>query len=464
MAVNNSSLRIWSKPNTNFMNTLNKLSFIGLFAVALSLISCNKESPESVMSETEIASTGLTISQAEELANLFAPLLDSNVKPDVETRTASSDSPKILDYIDVYVENGDTLMYALNYANNAGYIIVGADNLAFPILSHSSHGTFNFNAIDENSPVNDFLEAYKETIRKGIATSDTSSEFYDNWKDLGKEGYEYEIEISPIEDIVETRGRREYSSGKPTIYPFTGEELDYWCQEGGYNYYAENNACIGCPAIAIGMLMYDTSQRILGNSTPTSPSFSYYYDAFDLRSETTGTDTALKLRQIADAIPNYDWGESAGAESGALPADIVTGLRNLGYVSATMVDYNFETLYSNLTFKGYNYFGEETDFSRGVLLGAYATYGNGGHIWFCDGYYEQAYTVTKKFLGITIKKWNEYDDRLYMNWGWGPNQGNGWYCATDDGYWSSLDYGDLYLKRLPKMYINLSRYEMPENN
>lgn len=45
-----------------------------------------------------------------------------------------------------------------------------------------------------------------------------------------------------------------------------------------------------------------------------------------------------------------------------------------------------------------------------------------------------------------------------------PDQGNGWYCATDDGYWSSLDYGDLYLKRLPKMYINLSRYEMPANN
>lgn len=446
------------------MNTLKKLSFIGLFAAALGLISCNKENPDPVMSETEMASTGLTISQAEELANLFAPLLDSNVKPDVETRTASSDSPKILDYIDVYVENDDTLMYALNYANNAGYIVVGADNLAFPILSHSSHGTFNFNAIDENSPVNDFLEVYKETIRKGIATSDTSSEFYDNWKDLGKEGYEYEIKISPIEDIVETRGRREDSSGKTTIYPLTGEELDYWCQEGGYNYYAENNACIGCPAIAIGMLMYDTSQRILGNSTPTSPSFSYYYDAFDLRSETTGTDTALKLRQIADAIPDYDWGESVGAESGALPADIVTGLRNLGYVNATMVDYNFETLYSNLTFKGYNCFGEETDFSRGVLLGAYATYGNGGHIWFCDGYYEQAYTVTKKFLGITIKTWKEYDDRLYMNWGWGPDQGNGWYCATDDGYWSSLDYGNLYLKRLPKMYINLSRYEMPSNN
>lgn len=446
------------------MNTLNKLSFIGLFAVALSLTSCNKEGQEPVVPETDVASNGLTISQAEELANLFAPLLDSNVKPDVETRTASSNFPKTLDYIDVYVENGDTLMYALNYANNAGYIVVGANNLAFPILSHSSHGAFNFDAINEHSPVNNFLEAYKETIRTGVTASDTSSEFYDNWKDLGKEGYEYEIEICPMDELVETRGRREESSGKPTIYPLTGEELDYWCQEGGYNYYAENNARIGCPAIAIGMLMYDTSQRILGNSTPTSPSFSYYYDAFDIAGETTGTETALKLRQIADAIPDYDWGPSKDEESGATPAEILTGLHNLGYVDASIATYNFETLYDNLTFEGYNYFGELTEFTRGVLLFGYDYYYGGGHIWFCDGYYEQAYTVTKKFLGITIKKWNEYDDRLYMNWGWGPDGGNGWYCATDsDYYWSSLDFDSVRLKYYPQMFVNLHSYEIPTN-
>jgi len=67
----------------------------------------------------------------------------------------------------------------------------------------------------------------------------------------------------------------------------------------------------------------------------------------------------------------------------------------------------------------------------------YSPYG-GGHICFCDGYYEQGYTVTKKNLGIKVKLWKEYDDRLYMNWGWGINQGNGWYCATDD-VWTSLE-------------------------
>lgn len=140
-------------------------------------------------------------------------------------------------------------------------------------------------------------------------------------------------------------------------------------------------------------------------------------------------------------------------------------MHNLGYTKATLNNYNFETLYNNLTFKGNGYAGQEQTFSRGVLLGAFATYSNTGHIWFCDGYYEQGYTVKKKFLGITIKTWNEYDDRLYMNWGWGPNGGNGWYCATDDGYWSSLDSDTgftMHLKRLPQMYINLSHYEIPD--
>ena len=95
----------------------------------------------------------------------------------------------------------------------------------------------------------------------------------------------------------------------------------------------------------------------------------------------------------------------------------------------------------------------------------YDYYYGGGHIWFCDGYYEQAYTVKKKFLGITIKEWNEYDDRLYMNWGWGPDGGNGWYCATDsDYYWSSLDFDSVRLRYYPQMFVNLHTYEMPSNN
>jgi hypothetical protein len=146
--------------------------------------------------------------------------------------------------------------------------------------------------------------------------------------------------------------------------------------------------------------------------------------------------------------------------TGATAGEILAGLHRLGYKKAKCVSYDFETLYKNLSFKGRNYFGNETTYNRGILIAAF-TPNQGGHIWFCDGYYEQSYTVKKKFLGITTKSWKEYDDRIYMNWGWGPNQGNGWYCATEN-FWSSLDNPNINLNRDIIMYINLDYYENPQ--
>lgn len=433
--------------------------------IAMTFFSCEKGNIDSI----QITDNGefnhssvLSATQLEQFATLYAGVFQSIDSTNSVADTKAS-ATKVLENVDVLVENGDTLMYAFNYRDNGGYIVIGADNSHFPILAHASTGSFRFSNIEKNNPINIFLECYKTDI-KDRRNNETllDSEFYDNWKDLGKEGYEYVVEICTPEEIQETKSRRTESSGKATVYPFTGMELSYWCQEGGYNYYAENNACIGCPAISIGMLMYDTASRITGNCQQTYPSFGYYYDAFDMSGYTTGTPTAQKLRQIADAIPNYNWGAYAGAESGAQIGDIVTGLHNLGYVNAVAMTYNFETLYNNLKFTGYNYFGELTTFNRGVLLYGRNPYTGGGHIWFCDGYYEQSYTVTKKFLGIVISQWTEYDDRLYMNWGWGPDGGNGWYCATDSGYyWSSLDGTNVYLRYAPGMVVNLSTYVYP---
>lgn len=45
---------------------------------------------------------------------------------DANKRLRGTDQPCRMDY----VENGDTLMYAINYANNAGYVLIGATILA----------------------------------------------------------------------------------------------------------------------------------------------------------------------------------------------------------------------------------------------------------------------------------------------------------------------------------------------
>lgn len=445
-----------------------KKSIILVLLTTLCMFSCsdnildNDLNKNNSNQDLELPSSKLNVNQAEIYASMFSSYLDENDNPNAKTRS-TLDKEKVLDNIDYLIENEDTLLYSFNYKDNEGFIIIAGDNSSFPIIAHSKEGNFYFSSLDKDSPLNLFISYYKNKVKKGISNIEiTDNEYYENWKYLGEEGYEYEIVPANDEPIfVESRGRRENSSGKTSIYPYTGKDLNYWCQEGGYNYYANSGTPIGCPAIAIGMLLYDTSERILGNTTSTYPSFGYY-DMYNIKTVTGPTDTARKLRQIADSIPNYSFKPVINGGSGATPYDILTGLHRIGYKQAQLVSYNFETLYNNLSFKGYNYFGEETTFNRGVLIGAYGPYG-GGHIWFCDGYYEQSYTVKRKLLGITIKTWNEYDDRLYMNWGWGPDGGNGWYCATENNIWTSLEGNpDNTYKYNPMMYTNLNYYENPQ--
>lgn len=381
---------------------------------------------------------------------------DVEEQENLKTRSSTREKLSIKE-VDYIVDGTDTLLYVVNFSNDNGYMLLSGANSSFPVIAHSNTGNLDLRDIDKASPLYMVVESYKNKIRKELSDpSLTSSEYFEEWKDLGKKGYEYEIEPNNTEPKSAVRARRRHSSGKKTIYPYTGIELDYWCQEGGYNFYAQNQYPIGCPAIATGMLMYDTSQRMLGNSQSTFPGF-VFADKTDVKDVATGTSVARKLRQIADSIPGYNFTPKF---SGALPDNITIGLHKLGYTKAEKVPYDFELLYKNFTFKGYNYFGQETEFQRGVLLAAYQNAWGGGHIWFCDGYYEQSYTVKKKFLGIKVKSWNEYDDRIYMNWGWGHDKGNGWYCATASP-WSSLDKGKVNLNHNTFMYINLSHYEKP---
>lgn len=421
----------------------------------------------------------LGIEQAKAYAKLFATGFENNDAPQEDGQLTRSSNQTATDRtihdVNFLVDGKDTLLYAVNYNNNQGFVILSGANNSFPIVAHSSTGNIDLHNIPSDNPLTLTINSCKQKAKNALADSTAiHSAYYDEWKDLGKKGYEYEVELSSDEpDSIITRGRRRESSGKASIYPYTGKELDYWCQEGGYNYYTPlhysklNNrseqCLIGCPAISIGMLMYDTSQRMLGNSMSTYPYFSYY-DKYDIKNKTVGTETAQKLRQIADNIPNYEWGIKEEGGTVATADDILTGLHRLGYKKAQYVSYDFERLYKNLSFKGRDYFGNETTYNRGVLIAAFLPYPYiGGHIWFCDGYYEQSYTVKKKFLGITTSSWKEYDDRIYMNWGWGPNQGNGWYCATEN-FWSSLDNSQQYYNQNIIMYINLDYYENPQYN
>lgn len=442
---------------------------IGGFIVSLLLLCCCKSelpaAPDSFGETTEssdVESIKMTPDQAIAYVRLFGEEITVASTPENKLRAADLD--RQIGLVDYYVENNDTLLYAVNYKDEKGYVLLSSNNGGFPIIAHSDAGELRFSDIDKENPLWLVIMSEAERVKDQRKNPDRANlDYYDDWKDIGNPDYQYEIEPTSEVPSSRLRAMRKHSTGKKTIYPYTGEKLSNWCQFGNFNTYAPNQAAIGCPALAVGMLLYDCHQRMLGKMEHvTVPRFPYYAERATKDNE-DGKRVSMALRQIADSIPNYQWGAKPGDYSAAYAVDILEGLKKLGFRQAELHPYDFETLYQNMSYKEYIYGPKLSNVSRGVLIGAgHLRNPREGHIWFCDGYYEQSYTVTKKFLFIKIKSWTEYDDRLYMNWGWGPKGGNGWYSA-DDNVWTSIEGNpEVYLKYRPMIFTNLRYYTSPE--
>lgn len=254
------------------MRNLIKFSCL-LFSMAL--FSCSDNDFEGLTSsevQAEEVKTPFT-KMSKEQATLYASLF-SNIDDGEEVntqQTRSTETERVVSDIQYYVQDGDTVIYLFNYGQHQGYLMLGADNSSYPILAQSKEGRLDLDNINDNSFLKVFIESNAQRIKEEIyKPENVNTEYYEDWADLGKEGYEYIIEVAddePSAPVTRGSGRRKTSSGKASIYPYTGKDLDFWCKEGGYNMSAPNLARIGCPAIAIGMLLYDASERLNGNLT-----------------------------------------------------------------------------------------------------------------------------------------------------------------------------------------------------
>ncbi|GHT43791.1 hypothetical protein AGMMS49965_18300 [Bacteroidia bacterium] len=321
--------------------------------------------------------------------------------------------------------NGETALYIVNFAENHGFMVLSADKEApNPMLVFDTEGTFDIEKIaNEGAAVWTWLEMEKGKISENIKSGiHSDNQGYQLWEYIvGSEDGETNLEIASADEMnavkTQLRGTHANSSGRSSIAPWYNVRYNLWGQGTGYNANAAiSGAPVGCPAVAIGLLC----------KTHNYPS-TYSYSSMPTSLNTSSPNAiSTMFRDIANKIPEYTWNYYG---SGATPANILTGLKNLGYRQAKLKIYDAWTAYSNIK-----------DWYP-ILLGAtqYAS-GGSGHIWIADGYYEQTwkYTSTKKFLGITYSTstWYEYMDTFYMNWGWNGS-GNGWVDQED---WSSGGY------------------------
>lgn len=296
-------------------------------------------------------------------------------------------------------------------------------------MAQSESGKVDFDSVDASGSFGYFVSLMAESVRRSSSEPDTA--YASLWSEVDNDEWEYSVEVVEPDLEADTtsgnKSRSRVSSGKATIYPYTGLALKDWCQAGDYNPSAKNGACIGCPAMSVGMLFYDMNNRVDGLNVTTSPSFSYseQYPAY-------AKSVSAKLGQIADKWPYYKWGKSEGKPSGLMAYNMEDAMHRVGFPNAKLEPFNFEKAYDNMCIPGTDYFGNKTVFHRGILLTGLQ---GGGHIWFCDGYYEQLHQVTRRkkrlFHSTKVTRWIEYENRLFMNWGQ-ASTADGWYVVENN--------------------------------
>jgi len=395
---------------------LKKFSY-SIVALLLIATGCQKEvsdvaNPESLPQEEITPSTRLVNpAQAAEFGSLAISAIED--QDDIALTKAAS-RREVEDVLPVYNEEGVAVMYAINYTNNGGFMLISADKESPNFLyAYSDKGRLDPANVDPKSPFGMMIDQKKTSISAEIKSGiHAKNEKYQIWDALDSEdGYTVSLELVNASAVPGTRGTHTYSYGYEDVDVSSVIYNCLWGQGRGYNADAPHPGVdlVGCPAVAIGLLC-------LHHRYPSQ----FEYDDMTTTVNTRSSNAVSRMmRTIGNNIPDYEWSADG---SGALAEDIVTGLHNLGYYGAQLANYSFSRAYNEIAA------------GRPVLLGGFSY--EGGHIWIGDGYWEQVWRARRNRYGYSSSYYYVYQDNIYMNWGWNGDD-NAWIDQASWPYFGS---------------------------
>lgn len=284
--------------------------------------------------------------------------------------------------------SGETATYYIfnTISKPEGYVIISADDDAFPVIAYSFEG--NFNKEKQSPELLDWLiNREKEIawiIEKKLQADKTIN---DEWKRLS---------IQPI-----LRGFRAVS---PLI-------TSKWGQGKYYNRDCPQDAAssqdgrtlVGCVAIAMGQIMRYHQKPITG-----SGSYSYYHNVYGTQSANfgmtnynwAGMPNTLSTYNSSVATLLYHCGVSVEMNYGvsgssAYPSDAATALQNyFGYGSS--ISKKEKNNYTSSAWESML----KSDIDNALPLLYYGYGSSGGHAFICDGYQGTS------------------NNHFHFNWGW----------------------------------------------
>jgi Peptidase C10 family. len=455
------------------MKTMHLLKTILLFCAVSFFVGCNDGdltvlAPET---DTEILSgnnngTFVSSEQASDVAAFFfCELLK-------ERATKSNLSvAKTIASLETVGENGDPLMYIINY-KNGGFIILSATRDYYPVLAYSEENAFV--VTPDQEPIINWLKETKEAIRESDALDDsTKLEMRHTWAQyepnanavssrvMTKSAASNETQmfsayvnrLQELESMPECENYLFYSlvdAGdnipdliyeelcteasilrSPYRYTIVGFKSEWVVQQVGpllttkwgqggdlsnptYNGMCPNYAVPGCTAIAIAQIMkfHQYPARFNWNNMPNA---------------SATIDVQTLIRDVADAVrTDYSTGS-------ATTGNAKTGFESYGY-TARLTNHNPTEVNSEISAR------------RPVWMRGSDTQ-KGGHAWVCDGkqshysydnyfveyilgspgvYYYDSYWSPSVNNPCTIRTGSYNPIFFHMNWGW-EGVSDGWY-------------------------------------
>ena len=191
-----------------------KKTVLSLLVLTLGLCSCSEKDLPSEMSKTE------TKPIPETAYNAFNPKVSFKLAEQVALaeRPGTRAGNDIKDIKTVCSEDGEPLMYAVNFNDSKGFILVSASQNYVPILAEVNSGSFSL--FDMPANVKYYLEGYKRVIQ---ACNNAPEDSVKNYRRLWKK---YLADEQTIQQPV-TR------SSSPEWYAFLYDSQMKWTREGG---------------------------------------------------------------------------------------------------------------------------------------------------------------------------------------------------------------------------------------
>jgi hypothetical protein len=151
--------------------------------------------------------------------------------------------------------NGQIVFYVVNF-KTGGWVIVSADNSTVPVLSYNLYGEYTL----EDEKPEAFIElttSYKERIANSKTLKSSNIELNLKWETLISGNFKSQKSYTPGDQLLDVPGRghiqwRQGSNNSGGCTP----SYNAFCPDKGCDDYCDENALVGCGAVAMGQIMW----------------------------------------------------------------------------------------------------------------------------------------------------------------------------------------------------------------